>query len=182
MVTERGVDGLSLRALAAGAGTSTTAVYSLFGSKADLLRALFEESFRSFGDAQREVVTTGRTIDDLAALGRAYWAWARAHPHLYGVMFSQALSGIEPTPEQAATAASAIEPLATVVRAGVDNGELRGDPATITFSLWASVHGVVSLTLADCAPPDDHVQSELFDATMRATTLGWLAARAVAAG
>jgi AcrR family transcriptional regulator len=176
MVTERGVDGLSLRTLAAGTGTSTTAVYALFGSKADLLVALFEESFQSFGDAQRGVVPTGRTIDDLAALGRAYWDWALAHPHLYGVMFSQALAGVERTPEQAATAASAIEPLATVVQAGVDHGVLRGDPAVVTFSMWASVHGVVSLILADCAPPDDQVQSDLFDATIRATALGWLAA------
>ncbi len=149
----------------------------MFGSKADLLGALFEEAFQSFGDAQRGVVITGRTVDDLADLGRAYWVWAQAHPHLYGVMFSQALAGVERTPEQAATAASAIEPLAIVVQAGVDQGVLRGDPATITFSLWASVHGVVSLVLADCVPPDDQVQSNLFDATMRATALGWLAAR-----
>ena len=109
---------LSLRTLAAEVGTSTTAVYSLFGGKPALLGALFEESFSSFGASQQAVPVTGDTLADLLALGRAYWTWARAHPDLYGVMFGQVLGGFACTPEQEASAEATIGPLSTAVRSG----------------------------------------------------------------
>src|ERR1700712_810077 len=130
LVTERGMAALSLRALAAEAGTSTTAVYSLFGGKPALLGALFEESFSSFGASQEAVPVTGDTVTDLLALGRAYWSWAREYPHLYSVMFGQALGGFVCTPEQAATAEATIEPLAGVVRTAVEDGTMLGNHMT----------------------------------------------------
>ena len=174
LVTEHGVDGLSLRTLAAQSQTSTTAIYSLFGGKTGLLGALFDESFASFGASQRAVPISGDPVTDLAGLGLAYWEWARLHPQLYGVMFSQALAGVERSPEQAARAESTMQPLAGVVGAAVRSGLLTGNPAIITFSVWAAVHGVVSLALADCAPPDEALRTELFTATAEAIVRGWL--------
>ena len=175
MVTKNGMAALSLRALAAEAGTSTTAVYSLFGGKPALLGALFEESFTSFGASQRAVPVTGDTLTDLLALGRAYWVWARANPHLYVVMFGQVLGGFACTPEQEATAESTIGPLAAAVQSGVESGFLVGDPMTITFAIWAAVHGVVSLVMADRGPVDDAIRAHLFDATALAAVRGWMA-------
>ncbi len=175
LVTERGMAALSLRTLAAEAGTSTTAVYSLFGGKPALLGALFEESFSSFGASQLAVPVTGDTLADLLALGRAYWTWARAHPDLYGVMFGQVLGGFACTPEQEASAEATIGPLSTAVRSGVESGILVGDPMTITFAIWAAVHGVVSLVMADRGPADETVRAHLFDATALAAVRGWLA-------
>ncbi len=175
LVTERGMAALSLRTLAADAGTSTTAVYSLFGGKPALLGALFEESFSSFGASQLAVAVSGDTLTDLMALGRAYWSWAREHPHLYAVMFGQALGGFACTPEQEAAAESTIGPLAAVVRSGVESGVLVGDPMTITFAIWAAVHGVVSLVMADRGPPDEAIRRHLFDATALAAVRGWMA-------
>ena len=176
-VTAAGIGALSLRSLASDAGTSTTAVYSLFGGKPGLLRALYEESFAGFGASQRAVPVTGDTVADLAALGRAYWSWARQHPDLYAVLFSAALAQLEPTPQQAAAAASTIEPLAGLVHHAIASGVMAGDPDTITFAIWAAVHGAVSLVLAHCAPNDEPVASALFEATAGATVRGWLVAR-----
>src|ERR1700712_2746109 len=128
MVAERGMGALSLRALAAEAGPSTPAVYSLFGGKPALFAALFVESFTSFGAAQQAVPVSGDTVTDLLGLGHAYWAWARRNPHLYAVMFGQALGGFVCTPAEAATAEATIGPLAAVVRTGVEAGVLHGDP------------------------------------------------------
>src|ERR1700712_5482552 len=174
LVTERGMGALSLRALAADAGTSTTAVYSLFGGKPALLGALYEESFSSFGTSQDAVPVTGDTVIDLMGLGRAYWSWARAHPHLYSVMFGQALGGFVCTPEQAATAEATIGPLAAVVQSGAATGVLSGDPMTLTFAIWAAVHGVMSLVMAVRGPADEGVRSHLFDATALAVVRGWM--------
>lgn len=174
MVADRGMGALSLRNLAAEAGTSTTAVYSLFGGRPALFAALFVESFTSFGASQRAVPVSGDTVTDLLGLGRAYWTWARSNPHLYAVMFGQALGGFVCTPEEAATAEETIGPLAEVVRTGVESGVLRGDPMTITFAIWAAVHGVVSLVMADRGPVDEQVRAHLFDATAKSVVRGWL--------
>jgi AcrR family transcriptional regulator len=174
-VTENGMASLSLRALAAEAETSTTAVYSLFGGRSGLLTALYEEAFAGFGTSQRAVTITGDPVRDLTALGQAYWQWARQHPHLYGVMFSQALIGLEHTPQQSSAAQATIEPLAGVVHSAVRSGVLAGDPDTITFAVWAAVHGVVSLVLAGCAPDGDQPAALLFEATAEAVIRGWLA-------
>jgi AcrR family transcriptional regulator len=175
LVTENGMAALSVRAVAGDAGTSTTAVYSLFGGKSELLGALFEESFVSFGTAQRAVTVTGDVVDDLMALGQAYWAWARGHPHLYGVMFSQVLADFPRTAEQLNAAATTIEPLSTAVTAGVRTGVLVGDPFTITVAIWAAVHGVVSLAMAGCLPGEMTIDEGLFAATAAATVRGFLA-------
>jgi len=174
-ISSRGVNALSMRTLAADVGTSTTAVYSLFGGKPGLLAALFEESFAGFGAAQRAVPVTGDVLADFAALARAYWEWARDHPDLYGVMFSQVLGEFERTREQAAAAEATIEPLSALVESAIRAGILTGDAAIITFAIWAGVHGVVSLVLAGCAPHDEAHRSSLFQATADAAVRGWLA-------
>ena len=173
-VAVRGAGALSLRALAAEVGTSTSAVYALFGGKPGLLGALFEAAFAGFGAAQRAAPVSGIVLDDLAALGRAYWVWARDHPHLYRVMFGQVLVKFEPTPAQGAASQRTIQPLADAVHAGVESGVFTGDPATITFAIWAAVHGVVSLAMAGFAPMDEAAMAALFDATTAATLRGWL--------
>jgi AcrR family transcriptional regulator len=169
-----GIGSLSLRSLAGQVGTSTSAVYSLFGGKSELLGALYEEAFAQFGAAQRAVPVTGDLSADLGALGRAYWTWARAHPDLYPVLFSKALGDVEPTPAQAAAAAATIEPLSRLVQSAVETRQMVGDPGAITFAIWAAVHGAVSLVLANCAPDDEQTRSDWFDATAGAVIRGWL--------
>ena len=170
-----GIASLSLRSLAGQVGTSTSAVYSLFGGKAELLGALYGEAFAQFGAAQRSVPVTGDLGADLKALGRGYWTWATAHPDLYPMLFSGVLGDVEPSPAQAAAAAATIEPLARLVQSGVDSGRMVGDPGAITFAIWAAVHGAVSLVLAHCAPDDEQTRSDWFDATAGAVIAGWLA-------
>lgn len=173
-VNTMGIAALSLRSLAAQVGTSTSAVYSLFGGKSELLGALYEESFAQFGAAQRAVPVTGDLVVDLTALGRGYWTWARAHPDLYPVLFSRVLGDMEPTAAQAAAAASTIEPLSELVETAVAAGRMVGDPSALAFAIWAAVHGAVSLVLAHCAPDDEQARSDLFDATSRAVIRGLL--------
>lgn len=173
-VNTAGIAALSLRFLAAQVGTSTSAVYSLFGGKSELLGALYEEAFAQFGAAQRAVPVTGDAVTDFTALGRAYWTWATAHPDLYQVLFSRALGDLEPTPAQAAAAASTIEPLSELVHSAVAGGAMAGDPTAITFAIWAAVHGAVSLVLANCAPDDESTRAQWFDATAGAVIRGWL--------
>jgi AcrR family transcriptional regulator len=169
------VNGLSLRALAAAESTSTTAVYSLFGGKVGLITALFVESFESFGAAQKAAPRTGDWLADILALGWAYWDWAMENSHRYQVMFGGSLAGIEIEPELVAWSYETLTPLSELVSRGIELGLLAGDPAVIAQSIWSTVHGAVSLTLAGCVPFDPEIQRDLYDFTVRNVIRGWSA-------
>jgi len=173
IVSERGVSGLSLRALASAESTSTTAVYSLFGGKVGLLTALFIESFESFGSAQNAAPRSGDWLADILALGWAYWDWALENSHRYQVMFGGSLAGVEIDPELVAWSYRTLAPLSELVASGVEKGILAGDPAVIAQSIWSTVHGAVSLTLAGCMPFDPETQRSVYDQTIRNVIRGW---------
>ncbi|WP_193661916.1 TetR/AcrR family transcriptional regulator [Nocardioides kribbensis] len=156
-IAEGGVDGLSLRAVAAAAGTSTNAVYTLFGGKEHLVAAVLEEASEGFAAAQRAVGATDDALADLLALGHAYRDWALAHPELYTVLMggrvrAEGLRGRRWVEDPTAV------PLVTAVRRAGSAGLLRSDdPEQVAVTLWAGVHGMVSLEIAlwdDLGPAD----------------------------
>ena len=87
LVAEHGPDAVSVRAAAAAAGTSTSAVYALFGSREVLLSAVAKEATARFADHLAAVAPTDDSVGDLLALGLAYRASALDDPHFYRVMF-----------------------------------------------------------------------------------------------
>jgi AcrR family transcriptional regulator len=175
-----GLNALSLRTLAAAVGTSTTAVYALFGGKPGLLEALHAEAFSRLGARLDAVPVGADPVEDLIALGRAYRDAALAEPHFYEVMFGGALpSGTG----WWAAAAPAFRPVVELVERAVACGALRPGTqvATVALALWATVHGLVSLHLRGIRPADGPGPDEVFDQALRAAVSGWLAApRAVA--
>lgn len=141
-----GRESVSVRRVAEESGTTTNAVYTLFGGREGLIEAVTAAAADSFTSAQEAVGVTDDPFDDLARLGLAYREWALAHPHLYVVMFgpggvaTDPLSG-EPLPS--------IRPLMEVVRRLVQAEVFRPEPVmVITRSIWAGVHGMVSLEIA----------------------------------
>ncbi len=163
MIAARGAEALALRPLAERAGTSTNAVYALFGSKAGLVGAVLAEAAESFTAAQRAVGETDDPLADLVGLGRAYHSWAVAHPALYAVMFGDrvpvaSLPGTPPAVDES------MAPLLTTVSRGMAAGLLRSvDPMLAATSIWAGIHGLVSLEIAgrlSCNPAADGVLEE----------------------
>lgn len=174
VLTSEGPDALSLRRLAAAAGTSTSAVYSLFGGKPGVLRALFVEAFTRFGAHLDAVAPSADPAADILALGRAYRASATANPHLYAVMFGSPVPGFEPDPEDWAHAEATFLPLLDAVRRGIAAGVLRDvDPGLIATALWANVHGLVSLELRRALPGEAGAPADVFDAAIEANLNGW---------
>ncbi|MFY2789471.1 TetR/AcrR family transcriptional regulator [Rhodococcus sp. MALMAid1271] len=172
-VAQHGVESLSLRKLAAAEGTSTTAIYSLFGGRAELLVALFSASFSSFGDAQRRVPVTGDPEVDLRELAAAYRDWALRNPNLYAVMFGGVLGGVD-VADEAHLADAAMDPLRAAVTSAVGGGVLRGASVElITHSFWAIVHGLVSLELAMLADSDEQTRRSMFEAGTESVLRGW---------
>jgi AcrR family transcriptional regulator len=173
-LSTQGLAALSLRRLAADAGTSTTAVYSLFGGKPALLTALFDEAFRRLGEHLGRVTVTDDPLADLVTLGLAYRDSAIADPHFYDVMFGGPTGG-RPDGAPATAAAATFEPLHRFVARAVDRGALRADadPATVALALWATLHGLTSLQLHGINPPADDDPKVVFETVVRACVDGW---------
>lgn len=174
MVADGGIGALSLRSLAAAEATSTTAVYSLFGGKPALLAALHERGFDLFSQAQTEALATAdrEPVDGLRALGRAYWRWALANPHLYLVMFDPALREYI-SAHQRATSEATLRPLREMIVRTIDSGDIKGDPEAVAFSLWSALHGSVNLLLAGYGPADDKSRDALLEQTLLSGLRAW---------
>lgn len=150
LLAEQGPAGLSLRTLAARAGTSTMAVYTRFGDKQALLAAMRREGFRRLG--RRLQKATAQTEDPLTGLAHAYRRAALDSPHLYNLMFGPLPAGFLPDEVDDDAAAATYTPLVEGVRAAVERGIFAGDPERIALHLWVVAHGMVSLELSRMLP------------------------------
>ena len=148
LLAAEGPAALSVRRVARLAGTSTTAIYSLFGSKQELLRSLCREGSRELADAMEAAPRTHDPVADVEAMGWAYRSWALGAPLTYQVLFGGLLSGLELDEADRLELHDGLDQLgAAVARCIEEDGYLPGDPAEIAFVLWGLLHGLVSLEL-----------------------------------
>ena len=98
LVAAGGADALSVRAVADEAGTTTRAVYSLFGSKDGLVAALAQTAFEFLYDTIDRLPETDDPAADLVAVGTvAVRGLVRKHPALYRLAF-QRIAGLQLEP------------------------------------------------------------------------------------
>jgi len=174
LLSGEGPDALSLRRLAADAGTSTTAVYSLFGGKPGLLQAVYDEAFRRLGGHLGAVRPSEDVNDDLRRLAQAYRASALDDPHMYAVMFGRRAPGFEPDPEAKERATATFQPLVAAVHRGIEAGRLPADdPGMLAAACWATAHGLVSLEIGGFLPPDAGDPARLYGEVLSAVVRGW---------
>ncbi|MDA3629652.1 TetR/AcrR family transcriptional regulator [Saccharopolyspora oryzae] len=173
VVFESGVKALSLRRLATDAGTSTTAIYSLFGNKAGLLDSVYRDAAKQFAARLALVDTTDDPAADVVKLGLAYREHALANPHLYAVMFSDRFVELDLSAEQKDAGAETFEPLVEAVRRAQASGQFAPAPTEhIALSCWAMAHGLVSLELSGAIPPGLDIAASYEDA-LRSVVIGW---------
>ena len=143
IIAEHGSDGLTLRGLAREVGTSTMAVYTHFGSAADLRGAVRQEGFARLAEHLSAVEHTDDPIADLALLGLAYYRNGIENPNLYRAMFMEHLEA-----DTDDVGLDTFDQLVAAVQRCIDDGWFRGDALPIATEVWAATHGVVSLQLA----------------------------------
>lgn len=175
LISGGGESAVTVRGVAARAGTSASAVYALFGSREALVAAVSDEGFRRFGERLAAVPRTADPGADLAALGLAYRASALADPHFYRVMFERAVPPGD-------TAGTGVElPTFGVLRAAVERLLAAAGPGAaapagraedVAVGLWALAHGLVSLELAGLVPGDAEQRAARYEATLRAAGPG----------
>jgi len=131
IVAERGAAALSVRAVADAAGTTTRAVYSLFGSKDGLLvEALARDAFEFLYEETDKLPETDDPASDLIDNGlHVFRRLVRDHPALYRIAFQRIVPGLEAGPELAATRQRAWEQFVAKVERLRPAGLLGDKPA-----------------------------------------------------
>ncbi len=168
-----GVAGVSARKIAAAVGLSPTAIYVHYRNMDDVLDQLRMEGHRLLARYLEAAAPQAPALERIRAMGRAYWRFALEHRDHHALMFA---------PHRGAAGRAAVQRemftlmLRDVVRAGVERGEIRADVDVMvaTNALWAQVHGVTALAVADLlvetAPGD---QAEVLEAVLDAA-VRWL--------
>lgn len=142
-----GTAGFTTRHVAGRAGTSTTAVYELFGDKAGLLRAVFFEGFRLLRARLDELADDDDHDDPVAGLLATLQAvrrFVREHPVLADLMFSRPFADFDPGPDELEAGVAVRVLIVDQVQHGIDAGRLRGNATDIAHVLLALVQGLAA--------------------------------------
>lgn len=153
IVLDEGEAALTIRRLAREVGTSTMGVYTWFGGKPELMRALYREAFSRFDARLRAVAQTDDALGDLAALMRAYRSYALSEPALYEIMFGRSAVHFEPAEDDLALALGTFQILVDHVARAAQLVPMWCPPELAAAQLWAAIHGAVSIELIGHAPP-----------------------------
>ncbi|MFZ5676550.1 MAG: TetR/AcrR family transcriptional regulator [Pseudomonadota bacterium] len=158
LLEEKGLSSFTLRECARRAGVSHAAPAHHFATAADLLAEIAARGFERFvaalGKAADE--TVGTSMERLAAMGRAYVAFALANPGVYGLMFRGGADPLQ-SPRLKTAATAAWLQLGDAVAAAL--GPKRKDEVNAkAAAVWALVHGTATLML-DCKLPPGPARS-----------------------
>jgi AcrR family transcriptional regulator len=159
LIGEGGLPALSVRALAARVGSSTRAVYSVFGSKHGLEQALVARAFRLLGAEVEALALTGDPRSDLiAALTQAFRGFVRAHPDLFRLVFLPGATwgqGVSFGEDALAESNRAWEKLFVRIGRAQEAGVLGpSDPWEVALGLNALGTGLAVLELCQLMPDD----------------------------
>jgi AcrR family transcriptional regulator len=162
LLLAEGADGMTTRRLAAMAGTTTQAIYTEFGGKEGIARAMYREGFARLEALMRSVPETADPLHDLLQQGRVYRDAALDSPHFYDVMFGSPIPQFEPDADDLEVSRIAHDLLAAVVQRVIATGALKPDTHADAVAqwLWVVAHGAVSLELHGAIELDDHTYDE----------------------
>lgn len=169
LLRENGVDGLSIRKVAALAGVSHAAPAHHFASLSDLRTAVIAAGYRDFGDMMlHEIAQAEQGMDSIAprarilAAMRGYVAFAALNPALFQMMFGGAKRN-ENDPDLHAAAEASMDVLRDIC-APIIHGP--GGAVTNELMIWSLVHGFASLALSDSRRRIDISDASLLDAIL----------------
>lgn len=142
-----GVEAVTMRSVAERVGVTATALYRHFENKDELLRAVIDAGFQGFGGYLYRALKGKDALERLLSSGQAYLDFALEQAEMYRTIFmtprpSAALEKSEP--QWHATFLFLVDR----VRECIQAGSLRpGEPEEVALTIWAHVHGLVSLYL-----------------------------------
>jgi AcrR family transcriptional regulator len=150
-----GYEAVTMRKIAERIEYSPTAIYLHFKDKEAVLREICDADFGTLAHGFATIARIADPRQRLVATGQAYAEFGLSHPNHYRLMFM--------TPHPPFTAESALERgnpeqdayafLRGILAEALAAGRLRpglDDLELLTQTVWAGIHGVVSLEIAKC--------------------------------
>jgi AcrR family transcriptional regulator len=156
ILSEKGIEGLSLRKVAKRIGVSHTAPYNHFHDKQDLLAAISAagheqlhkillETYEKYKNAPGELIVE---------IAWAYLQFAIQDPDKFKLMFSSALEEEKNHPDFEEITQKTISLFEEIIVHCQSKGHLAdGKVDQIAINLWSSVHGFTILILENQFPP-----------------------------
>jgi AcrR family transcriptional regulator len=172
---------LTVRRIAAAAGTTTMAVYTGFGSRDRLLDAVYARGFEQLGERMAPAARLADPAEAVLELLGAYRMFALANAGLYGLLFERVLPGFDPSPEVRGTALdTTFGLLASQTERLLGDDPPDDGSSRLAYTLWAITHGLVSLELSHASRGPlahpvlaDTDGKDVLDTALRATMVGW---------
>jgi AcrR family transcriptional regulator len=155
-VTE-GYEGVSMRRVAEKIEYSPTAIYVHFTDKNELFHELCSQDYARLAEVFQSSAMPIDPVERLRQIGRTYIEFGVHNPNHYKFMFMTLHPPLEPDDEEREkmgnSEVDAYAFLKWSVQQALSAGRLReelADAELVSQTLWAAVHGVISLNIAKC--------------------------------
>jgi AcrR family transcriptional regulator len=168
ILVEDGYDGFSMRKLALRCGCTAPTIYHYFGDKTRLIDALLEQRFAELVLRLRSVEQGPDPAENMRNLGRAWVHFGQNNPTHYQLLTQPRAEDAEPLlagEEARKILERPMEELHAQGRIAL------GDPVTARQSIWALLHGLISLP---AARPDVEWSADLLELSLEAVLRGWI--------
>ncbi len=149
LIDARGVEALTLRAVAREAGVSAAAPYHHFKDKEALVAALCGQGFCLLTDVlAASIAGESDPMRSLCAMGGAYVAFAGEHTPYFRIMWGRYVADKQEYPDLMHASHGAFELLMETLTRAQANGDVRAaDPLDLALATWSSVHGMARLVV-----------------------------------
>jgi AcrR family transcriptional regulator len=176
LFASKGLEGFTMRELAAAIGVSAMTPYRYFRDKEEILAAVRTDAFDRFADSLETAFAASApdAVNRSTAVGEAYVRFAFGERESYRLMFDMAQPDESEYPDLVRATMRARRTMTDFVRALVAKGILAGDPVLIGHVFWAALHGAVVLQLAGKLGPECDFET-LSNAAFRAISEGFRA-------
>jgi AcrR family transcriptional regulator len=155
ILSEKGIEGLSLRKVARKVGVSHTAPYNHFSDKQGLLAAISTAGHEHLHQLLLDTFEKSKTqsSDIIFDIAWAYLQFGLANPAKFKLMFSGALEEERAHPDFVAISQKTIALFEEIIVFCQSKGQLpEGRVASIAIKLWSLVHGFTYLMLENQFP------------------------------
>jgi AcrR family transcriptional regulator len=167
-----GVEGVTMRQIAAELDCSPTTAYRYFKNKEEILAAVRAAAFNRFCEVIEEATRSSADPRKSARnVGQAYLGFALQNPDAYRMMFDVSQAAVIGNLELTEALARARRSMVAYVTPLIDKGMLRGDARALGQMLWACAHGLVMLRLSGIVADDTELR-QLHEKTMSSLVRG----------
>lgn len=159
---DKGMENVSIRAIAEKIEYSPGSIYSYFKDKGEIIHAIHTEGFEKLYALQKTLDSVANPVEKLAQMGRLYMKFALENRDYYDLMFIAKGVGDKISEKQEWEVGNrSYDYLRETVKACIEQGYI-SDPNVdaVTFGIWGFVHGMAALIIRGrcIMMPDDVIE------------------------